>query len=408
MIRILHTSDWHLGKRLERFSRHDEQVAVLNEIIEVADRWEVDAILVAGDLFDAYNPPAESLELFYKSLKRLSRNGSRPVIAIAGNHDMPERIEAPDPLARECGILFAGFPESEIAPFSLENGFSLTRSAPGFLEIQMPEKPPMRVLLTPYANEMRLRKGLDPEHTEEELRNLLTAHWNKLANEFCDTSGINIMLAHLLMMPENGEVPEEPDDERPINHIGGAQVIYTSSIPDSVQYSALGHLHRKQSISGAHGPVVYSGSPLSYSFSEAGQQKQVILIEMDPGSKAVIRTIDLLSGRRLERKRFENISDAESWLISHPDSLVELTLVSETFLSGNDRRRLYEVHRGIVAIIPEIIGVMSETGESGADTIQHKGLLELFTDYFLNRKGQEPDQALMDLFREINAEEDEL
>jgi len=107
-MKILHTSDWHLGKRLENFSRLDEQIAVLDEICTIADKENIDAVLVAGDLFDTFNPPTEAVELFYRSLKKLSKNGSRPVIAIAGNHDSPDRIESPDPLARECGIIFAG------------------------------------------------------------------------------------------------------------------------------------------------------------------------------------------------------------------------------------------------------------------------------------------------------------
>src|SRR5690554_7320792 len=103
-MRLLHTGDWHLGKRLDDYSRLEEQQAVLEELIGLAEIHDVDAVLVAGDLFDTFNPPAEAVELFYKSLKKLSGDGRRPVIAIAGNHDSPDRIEAPDPLARECGI----------------------------------------------------------------------------------------------------------------------------------------------------------------------------------------------------------------------------------------------------------------------------------------------------------------
>ena len=116
-MKILHTSDWHLGKRLDDFSRIGDQEAVLEEICALAQQEEADAIVIAGDLYDTFNPPAEAIELFYKTVKRLSANGQRAVIAIAGNHDSPERIEAPDPLARACGILFAGFPQVQISPF---------------------------------------------------------------------------------------------------------------------------------------------------------------------------------------------------------------------------------------------------------------------------------------------------
>ncbi len=110
-MKMLHTSDWHLGKRLEDFSRLEEQKAVMQEICEIAEREQVDVVIVAGDLFDTFNPPTEAVDLLYKTLKRLTANGRRPVIAIAGNHDSPDRIEAPDPLAASADHL-AGYPTS--------------------------------------------------------------------------------------------------------------------------------------------------------------------------------------------------------------------------------------------------------------------------------------------------------
>jgi DNA repair protein SbcD/Mre11 len=106
MIKILHTADWHLGKRLQEFSRLEEQKEVLEEIIQIADREAVDFVLLAGDIFDSFNPSHEAVELLYKTLKRLSNNGQRPIIAISGNHDSTQFVEAPDPLAREMGIFF--------------------------------------------------------------------------------------------------------------------------------------------------------------------------------------------------------------------------------------------------------------------------------------------------------------
>ncbi len=408
MIRILHTSDWHLGKRLERFSRHEEQLAVLDEITEIAEREQVDAVLVAGDLFDTFNPPAESLELFYRSLKRLAKNGARAVVAIAGNHDMPERIEAPDPLARECGIIFSGFPDSTLVPFSLENGFSISKSEPGFIEIQLEGKPALRVLLTPYANEMRLRKGLQTEDSEDELRQFLANHWGNLAEKFCDEKGVNLLLSHLLFMPEGSEIPEEPEDERPINHLGGAQAVFTSAIPAAMQYVALGHLHRKITMDNRPCPVIYCGSPISYSFSEAGQQKYVVIVDLEPGKAAIVRPVELSSGRKLERKRFENPEEAENWLRQNPGALVELTLVTENYLSGADRRKLNEIHDGIVAIIPEIKFTASGTDSDPVQTGSHSiDRAQLFVEYFINRRGQPPDEALTDLFREVISESDE-
>ncbi len=109
-MKILHTADWHLGKKLYDFSRIEEQRAVLEEICQIADSQNADVIVIAGDLYDTFNPPTEATELFYQTLNKLAKNGTRPVIAIAGNHDSADRIEAPDPLAKACGIFFSGFP----------------------------------------------------------------------------------------------------------------------------------------------------------------------------------------------------------------------------------------------------------------------------------------------------------
>ncbi len=202
-MRILHTSDWHLGKRLEEFSRFDEQQAVLNEICEIAENEQTDAVIIAGDLFDTFNPSAEAVDLFYKTLKRLSGDGRRAVICIAGNHDSPERIEAPDPLARECGIIFSGLPETEVAVFSIESGLKVTRSDKGFIELSLPGSVyPLRLLLTPYASELRLKKYLGSENSEEEMRSLLQARWKDLADKYCDNRGVNVLLAHLFMIKQ--------------------------------------------------------------------------------------------------------------------------------------------------------------------------------------------------------------
>jgi len=199
-MRILHTADWHLGKRLDDFPRLEEQREVMEEICEIAEREAADVVLVAGDLFDTFNPPTEAVDLMYRTLKRLSAEGRRPVIAIAGNHDSPDRIEAPDPLARECGILFAGYPHSVVPPFTLESGLRLVQSDRGFMELLLPDSSmPLRILFTPYANEYRLRTFLGLEESEEELRLILQARWQQLADRYCNREGVNILLSHLFV-----------------------------------------------------------------------------------------------------------------------------------------------------------------------------------------------------------------
>lgn len=406
-MKIFHTADWHLGKRLEKFSRLEEQREVLEEIIQIADREEVDAVLIAGDLFDNYNPSTEAVELFYKTLKRLSNNGKRAVIAIAGNHDSPDRIEAPDALARECGIFFSGYPGTLIAPCELESGICIVQSEPGFVELKLPfQDVKLRLLVTPYANEYRLKTFLGIEGSEEELRQVLARKWAELADKYCDSEGVNVLVSHLFMMKKGETPPQEPDDEKPILHVGGAQAVYSENIPHQIQYAALGHLHRFQVIDKKPCPVVYSSSPLSYSFSEAEQQKYVVLLDIEPGKPVNYSKVELTKGKRLQRKRFDNIDVALQWLRENPDSLVELTLVTEEYLRSEDRRALLQAHNGIVTIIPEVRNLRSI--ESGSQTIDlSQGIEDLFRQYFQSRHGQEANPELLELFKEVRAEQKE-
>ncbi|HLV32088.1 MAG TPA: exonuclease subunit SbcD [Chitinispirillaceae bacterium] len=407
-MKLLHTSDWHLGKKLDNFSRIDEQKAVLQEICDIADRENADAVLIAGDLFDTFNPPIEAVDLFYRTLKELAQNGRRPVIAIAGNHDSPDRIEAPDPLARACGIIFAGYPNSVVIPFGLDCGLKVLQNNEGFLELQLPgTEVPLRILMTPYANEYRLKTFLGIENNEAEFSKVLEERWHTQANQFCDEKGVNVLISHLFMGKKGEELPEEPEDEKPIVHVGGAQVVYTENIPDQIQYVALGHLHRMQNIDNKPCPVYYSGSPLSYSFAEANQKKYVLLIDAEPNKSVTVKPIELTSGKPLLRKRAEGIDDAVKWLEKNQEALVELTLVTDTFLTALERKKLHAAHDGIVTIIPEVKNSLDLIGHHHKKIDLSRSMEDLFRDYFVHEKNQEPNEDLLKLFTELLAEEEQ-
>jgi DNA repair protein SbcD/Mre11 len=404
-MKILHTADWHLGKRLQTYSRLEEQREVMDEICRIADEQAVDVVLVAGDLYDTFSPPNEAIELFYKTLHRLAAGGKRAVIAIAGNHDSPDRINAPDPLARACGIILCGRPLCEVKDCKMEGGIEILRSEPGFIELCIPGYSyPLRLLLTPYASEATLRQYLGEEEREEELRRLLQEHWQQLADTYCDQQGVNMLMTHLFVTDQHNPQPEEEGDgERPILHMGGAQAIYTQNMPSQLQYVALGHLHRYQIVSKSPCPVVYSSSPLAYSFSEAHQPKFVVLLEAQPGQPVKMKPLRLKSGRSLERKRFESLEEALQWLQENPHTYVELTLVCDNYLDGKTRKALVKAHDGIVNIIPEARHQLEESEKNlmRQRSNSQSDMTELFKDYFISRKGQEPSADMLSLFKEV-------
>ena len=402
MLKILHTADWHLGKRLQEFSRLNEQKEVLEEIVTIADRENVDLVLIAGDIFDTFNPTHEAVELLYKALRKLSKDGNRPVLVISGNHDSPQLVAAPDPLARELGILFYSRYDHTIPPGRLETGVEILRSEPGFVEIKLPAHPfPVRLILAPYANELLLRSYLGEEDREEELRKLLESNWKSVADRYCDNQGVNLFMGHFFFMKDGEIPPKEPESERPILHVGGVQAIYTKNIPSQIQYAALGHLHRYHACDSQPCPVVYSSSPLAYSFSEAGQQKQVVLITAKPDAPVSYKPIPLEKGKPLFRKTFDNLLDTLEWLDKNPHCYVEITYVTEQAIDSSVRQAIMKSHEGIVSLIPQLLDKTNELNEElNADDLS-QDMVSLFTRFYQTSRGTMPNGEILDLFKEV-------
>ncbi len=407
MLKILHTADWHLGKRLQEYSRLEEQKLVLDEICQIADREKVDLVLLAGDIFDSFNPAHEAVELLYKTLRRLSKNGTRPILAISGNHDSTQFVEAPDPLARELGIFFYSRYDSVIPCGKLDSGVEILKSESGFVEIQLPQVDcPVRVILAPYANEVSLRTYLGEENREAEFRKLLASKWQDLADRYCDEQGLNLFVGHFFFMKE-GEKPEaEPESERPILHVGGTQALFTQNIPSQIQYAALGHLHRYHAVGHDSIPVVYSSSPLAYSFSEADQEKKVVLIEAEAGKPINYSPIGLKQGRPLYRVKFDNLAETLTWLEANPYCFVEITFVTDESIDAATRKAIMKAHNGIVSLIPQLKN--TGTQESFALHVDDLGkdMETLFCMYYQSEKGQEPNAQLLGLFKEIISQTD--
>jgi exonuclease SbcD len=447
-MRILHTSDWHLGKRLDLFSRIEEQRQVLDEISELAELHKVDAVLVSGDLFDSFNPSTEAQELFYSTLKRMSCNGARPVIAIAGNHDSADAIQAPDPLARLHGIVLMGYITTKLPEITTDSGVSISFPAPGAVRIEREGIPTLNVLASPYANERRIQdilrerglsghiKGQDPKDrtsldksqahpvTDSELIAGLSNLWDSTAAAAFRREDVNVMAAHLYAIDKTSgqskgqnlgqeqlqlelenlavsvESLPEPEDEKPILYKGGLPPVPVYAFPALCQYVALGHLHRCHLLCQKPVPVAYCGSPLAYSRSESEQQKYVYLVDLEPGAEAKVKQLPLQSGMPVLRMVCESTDEAVQWLAEHQEAYVELTLQLDSYLSSEERRRILAVHDRILSIIPEIRGAEMHEETKVADVSQ--SIDTLFAEYYAaEHQGSEPPKALTELFREV-------
>ena len=238
------------------------------------------------------------------------------------------------------------------------------------------------------------------ENKEDALNQVLADNWKNITDEFCDENGVNILMTHLYMNKKGAPLLEEPDGEKPIK-IGNADLIYSDTIPSQIQYTALGHLHACQNIGTKEKPVVYASSPLCYSFSEAGQTKYVSIIEVQPHQQISYEKIALKSGKSLIRKTFDDVDNAIEWLSENQNTLLELTLESETYLKSEERKRLYNAHQGIVYLIPKVKN-QNFTENKLHEINLDQDIQSLFKDYFKSKNNaQEPNEELLDLFNEI-------
>jgi len=399
-MRILHTSDWHLGRTIEGRRRYDEQLQFVNEIVAIAEKEGVQLVVIAGDVFDTYNPSAEAQELYCRALEKLAGDGKRCVVVVAGNHDSPERLSAIRPLAESQGILIAGRPQETLAANIAGQDPRVVHSGPGFVEVAWRELPYTAVIShLPYPSESRLGELLSPALEEGHLRkayaDMVIELLDRQASAFrADT--VNIVVSHLLAL---GGLPS--DSERAID-IGGASAVDCERFPRQAQYIALGHLHRPQQIKSIGPKIYYSGSPLSYSFSEAHQTKVVYLVDVVPGSEAVVTAVNLNAGIPLERwrcllgvgealRRLQELQGRPLW--------VELEVHADRYLTQSELSDLRQAHDRLLQV--RCIVPLGE-GAEPVTALSEMSVAEVFVRFYKHRKaGLAPKDELVTLFTSL-------
>lgn len=279
-VRVLHTADWHVGKSLKGVSRLDEQERVLREIVQITREQEVDAVLVAGDLYDSAAPSAAAQRLVVRTLMALAGAGAQ-VVVIAGNHDNAAMLDAYRPFAGAAGVTLVG------AVRTAETGGVVEFTARG-------ERATVAVL--PFLSQRYAVRAAElvtqspAENTnayDQQVRSVVRA----LAGGF-RTDAVNLVTAHLTVLGGTFGGGER-----------AAQSIFEYSVPAAVfppdaHYVALGHLHRRQSLA-APVPVHYSGAPLAVDFGEQDNTPVVLLVEATPTTPARVTEIPVTAGRRL-------------------------------------------------------------------------------------------------------------
>jgi len=280
-MRLLHTSDWHLGQTLHNFDRAYEHACFLDWLAETLVREEIDVLLVAGDVFDNANPSAAAHRQLYRFLQQArARVPHLQVVVIAGNHDSPGRLEAPTPLLEAHGTIVVGnVGRTQDGAIDLERLLVPLRRRDGSVGAWCLAIPFLRPGDVPRAVAEDQDLALDPYlHGTT----LLYRQAFALAQSRCTGGEAIVAMGHCHMV--DGQSSQ--DSERRIV-IGGTEALPASMFDSAVAYVALGHLHLAQRV-GGHEHRRYCGSPLPLSFSEVGYQHQVLLVELDgPATRAV-------------------------------------------------------------------------------------------------------------------------
>ncbi|MCS7153604.1 MAG: exonuclease subunit SbcD [Bacteroidia bacterium] len=421
-LNLLHTADWHLGKKLGRFGRLAEQAWVLERLVELAEREAIHAVLLAGDIYDSSNPSPEAEALFAQITVRLAKGGERPVICLAGNHDSAERLDALRSWGAPLGILMIGSLSSAYCPsrlgyaelrwffpppvsFSdqLREQNSTPGSFVGAVEIQHPAWPfPLRLILSPYVSPYRLPP------IEIPFESWMKERWMEALAAFPEPRAPTLLLTHVYVCSEH-ELELEEDSEEKSLRVGGLQGFPLSAFPDGIDYVALGHIHRTKVFSHKI-PIVYSGSILQYSFDDPPQDKKVIKVEIEAQGSAEYKVslyehslFDASTTKPLLiQKRATTYEEAQNLVQLYKEHYLKLIWEGTHMLSPEEMRKLNEQHEKLILDFQPLARIAGLANSSSNEDLTRTSLEEVFRAYYKEvNQGREPYDQLMEVFREV-------
>jgi len=294
-VKLLHTSDWHVGKQIRGNSRADEHRAVLSEIVEIAAVNAVDLVLVAGDLFETAAPSPEAEQIVYRALLELAETGAHLAI-ISGNHDNARRLEAVSPMLEAIGDVHA-----------LTKPVSASQGGVRRFEVGTGEEVVLGLL--PFVSKRGIVRASDLWDNEAfESSQLYSDRVSRMISSLAESftaETVNLLMAHTFV---HGST--QGGGERQAHFIE-EYAITAPMLPSTANYIALGHVHKPQKIK-ASSPTHYCGSPLQMDFGEKGQVKQVNLVDISVGSPGKVEAVKLTSGTPLIRLKgtFDEVIEA--------------------------------------------------------------------------------------------------
>jgi exonuclease SbcD len=395
-MRLLHTSDWHLGRSFHGASLLDEQAEALDRIVELAREAAVDLVVIAGDLYDRAIPPAEAVSLFTDTLARL-RSAGIAVVAIAGNHDSHVRVSVYDPLLSALGVTIRGAVTRAAEPVLVQPAAGGAAVAVYPLPYLEPVVDGPRLLAAPAP------EGCSPaEEVALELPAGAPARFSHEATTRLALQGIrrdlerrpgtrSVLVAHTFVAGGQGS-----DSERELS-VGQVDRVSVETFA-GFDYVALGHLHGSQQLDGPR--LAYSGTPLPYSFSEERHRKSVRIVELAADGTPAVEVVPLGVGRSLQ-----TIEGTLATLCSDPtferarEARVRAILTDEA-LPLQAMARLRERFPHAVELRHQPPAVERSSGDERSRRIrQARSPLELAGLFLADQQGRPASSAELDLLR---------
>ncbi len=352
-MKLFHLSDLHIGKRVNEFSMIEDQKYILTQILYAADQEKPDGILISGDVYDRTIPTAEAVQVFDAFLTRLSEQ-KIPAFIISGNHDSAERLAFGSSLMGKSGIYFSKVYDGTVEKIPMQDAYGtvwiylLPFLRPSTIRHALPER----------AEEVRsaadaVRIALEQTKIDEKERNVLLAHQFVTGAKRCDAEELQV-----------GDVDQIP-----------------AELFASFEYVALGHIHSPQKV--GRETVRYCGAPLKYSFSEAGQEKSITVVELKEKGSVDLRTIPLkplhdlrkIRGMYLEvtAKSFYENRDCEDYL--------QVTLTDEEDVPDG-MAKLRTIYPNLMRLEYDNKRTRSNAEVRAAERVEEKSELELFQEFY--------------------------
>ena len=376
-MKLIHLSDLHLGKRLNEFSMLEDQAYILRQIIDIIDREQPDGVIIAGDLYDKSLPPAEAVSLLDDFLVQLASRKVE-VYLISGNHDSAERIAFGGRLMEESGIHFSPVYHGMVKPITFTDRH-------GYVDIY----------LLPFLKPVHVRQCFP----EEEISSYTDALSVAISHMELDLSHRNVLVTHQFV---TGAVRSESEEIS----VGGTDNV-DCAVFDPFDYVALGHLHRPQSV--GRETVRYCGTPLKYSFSEAGHEKSVTVVELGEKGAVTVSAVPLTPKRELRELRGTFAQLCEKLFYegtTYPEDYLHITLTDENEIL-NGIGKLRALYPNIMRLDYDNTRTRTSYAATGGDEAENRSPMELFAELFRLLNGSPMSEGQRDYMERLLEEIEE-